>query len=73
MPYINNQYHQFKDKGVQVLSVDSSESELAVNQLGKFIVDVYKKRDQCLKTLHCSLFLCLFLLVAILTINHEYT
>ncbi|MGG3470833.1 thiol-disulfide oxidoreductase ResA [Neobacillus pocheonensis] len=32
MPYINNQYQQFKDKGVQVLSVDIQESELAVNQ-----------------------------------------
>jgi peroxiredoxin len=32
MPYINNQYHQFKDNGVQVLSVDIQESELAVNQ-----------------------------------------
>jgi len=32
MPYINNQYQQFKDKGVQVLSVDIQESELAVQQ-----------------------------------------
>ena len=32
MPYINNQYQQFKDKGVQVLAVDISESNLAVNQ-----------------------------------------
>jgi peroxiredoxin len=32
MPYINNQYNQFKDKGVQVLAVDVSESELVVNQ-----------------------------------------
>jgi peroxiredoxin len=32
MPYINNQYEQFKDKGVQVLSVDIQEPELAVNQ-----------------------------------------
>lgn len=32
MPYINNQYHQFKDKGVQVLSVDINESDIAVNQ-----------------------------------------
>jgi peroxiredoxin len=32
MPYINNQYHQYKDKGVQVLTVDIQESELAVNQ-----------------------------------------
>jgi hypothetical protein len=46
---------------------------IAVNQLGKLIVDVDKKRDQCIKTLHCSLFLCLFILIAILTNNHEYT
>lgn len=32
MPYINNQYNQFKDKGVQVLSVDVKESELAVKK-----------------------------------------
>lgn len=32
MPYINNQYHQFKDKGVQVLAVDINESNLVVNQ-----------------------------------------
>ncbi|MEH7075648.1 thiol-disulfide oxidoreductase ResA [Neobacillus drentensis] len=32
MPYINNQYHQYKEKGVQVLTVDIQESELAVNQ-----------------------------------------
>jgi len=32
MPYINNQYHQYKDNGVQVLSVDIQEPELAVNQ-----------------------------------------
>lgn len=31
-PYINNQYHQFKDQGVQVLAVNISESELAVNK-----------------------------------------
>ncbi|WP_066312751.1 thiol-disulfide oxidoreductase ResA [Bacillus sp. FJAT-29814] len=35
MPYINNQYHQFKDKGVKVLSVDIQESELAVNQFAE--------------------------------------
>lgn len=35
MPYINNQYNQFKDKGVQVLSVDIQESELAVNQFAE--------------------------------------
>lgn len=32
MPYINNQYHQFKDKGVQVLAVDVGESKLAVSK-----------------------------------------
>lgn len=32
MPYINNQYHQFRDKGVQVLAVDIQESPLAVNE-----------------------------------------
>ncbi|MBI0576198.1 thiol-disulfide oxidoreductase ResA [Neobacillus cucumis] len=32
MPYINNQYQQFKDKGVQVLAVDINESNIAVNQ-----------------------------------------
>ncbi len=32
MPYINNQYHQFNDQGVQVLAVDINESNLAVNQ-----------------------------------------
>jgi peroxiredoxin len=32
MPYINNQYQQFKDKGIQVLAVDIDESNLAVNQ-----------------------------------------
>jgi peroxiredoxin len=32
MPYMNNQYHQFKDSGVQILAVNISESELAVNQ-----------------------------------------
>jgi peroxiredoxin len=30
MPYINNQYHYFKDKGVQVLAVNIGESDLAV-------------------------------------------
>jgi peroxiredoxin len=33
MPYINNQYHQFKDQGVQVLTVNVGESKLSV---GKF-------------------------------------
>jgi peroxiredoxin len=32
MPYINNQYHQFKEKGVQVLAVNVGESDLAVSQ-----------------------------------------
>ena len=31
MPYIDNQYKEFKDKGVAVLTVDVGESELAVN------------------------------------------
>lgn len=35
MPYINNQYNQFKDKGVQVLAVDINESNLAVNQFAE--------------------------------------
>ncbi|CRK83972.1 thiol-disulfide oxidoreductase ResA [Neobacillus massiliamazoniensis] len=35
MPYINNQYHQFKDKGVQVLAVDINESNIAVNQFAE--------------------------------------
>jgi peroxiredoxin len=35
MPYINNQYHQYKDKGVQVLTVDIQESELVVNQFAE--------------------------------------
>jgi peroxiredoxin len=35
MPYINNQYHQYKDNGVQVLSVDINESNLAVNQFAE--------------------------------------
>lgn len=33
MPYINNQYKQYKNQGVQVLAVNVGESELAV---GKF-------------------------------------
>jgi peroxiredoxin len=32
MPYIENQYQQFKDQGVQVLAIDSGETELAVNR-----------------------------------------
>ncbi|MFC4800643.1 thiol-disulfide oxidoreductase ResA [Neobacillus sp. GCM10023253] len=35
MPYINNQYQQYKDKGVQVLSIDIQESELQVNQFAE--------------------------------------
>ena len=31
MPYIDNQYQEFKDKGVTVLTVDVGESELVVN------------------------------------------
>lgn len=31
MPYIDNSYHHFKDKGVKVLTVDVGETELAVN------------------------------------------
>jgi peroxiredoxin len=32
MPYINNQYKQYKDQGVQVLAVDIGESEFAVKK-----------------------------------------
>ncbi|MEH7176727.1 thiol-disulfide oxidoreductase ResA [Neobacillus vireti] len=35
MPYINNQYNHFKDSGVQVLAVNVSESELAVNHFAE--------------------------------------
>jgi peroxiredoxin len=31
MPYIDNQYQYFKDKGVKVLTIDVGESELVVN------------------------------------------
>jgi peroxiredoxin len=34
-PYIDNQYKQFKDNGVQVLAVDVGETEFAVNQFVK--------------------------------------
>ncbi len=34
-PYIDNQYKQFKDNGVQVLAVDVGESEFAVNKFVK--------------------------------------
>lgn len=32
MPYIENQYQQFKDQGVQVLAIDSGETDLVVNR-----------------------------------------
>ncbi|MBU8879160.1 thiol-disulfide oxidoreductase ResA [Bacillus sp. FJAT-29790] len=32
MPYMNNQYNQFKDKGVTILAVNVGESELAVQK-----------------------------------------
>lgn len=32
MPFINHQYKQYKDKGVQVLTVDVGESDLAVSK-----------------------------------------
>ncbi|MBN6888373.1 peroxiredoxin [Cytobacillus horneckiae] len=32
MPYINNQYKQFKDQGVQTIAVNISESKLVVNK-----------------------------------------
>jgi peroxiredoxin len=35
MPYINNQYNQFKDKGVQVLAVNVGESNVAVSQFAQ--------------------------------------
>lgn len=35
MPYMENQYHQFKDKGVQVLAVNVGESEFAVNKFAE--------------------------------------
>ncbi|WML47660.1 thiol-disulfide oxidoreductase ResA [Neobacillus sp. PS3-34] len=35
MPFINNQYHQFKDKGVEVLAVDIKESNLAVTKFAE--------------------------------------
>jgi peroxiredoxin len=35
MPYINNQYHQFKDQGVQVLAVNVGESKLAVEKFAE--------------------------------------
>jgi peroxiredoxin len=31
-PYVDSQYNQFKDQGVQVLAVDVGETEFAVNQ-----------------------------------------
>ncbi|MDP4086717.1 MAG: thiol-disulfide oxidoreductase ResA [Bacillota bacterium] len=35
MPYINNQYQKFKDKGVQVLAVNISESNVAVENFAE--------------------------------------
>lgn len=35
MPYINNQYQQFKNKGVQVLAVNVGESNLAVTKFAQ--------------------------------------
>ncbi|WP_251555071.1 thiol-disulfide oxidoreductase ResA [Neobacillus muris] len=35
MPYINNQYNQFKNKGVQVIAVNIAETELAVNDFAE--------------------------------------
>ncbi len=35
MPYINNQYQQFRDKGVQVLAVNVGESDLAVSKFAE--------------------------------------
>lgn len=32
MPYMNNQYKQYKDKGVQILAVNIGESDLAVKK-----------------------------------------
>lgn len=32
MPYMNNQYKQYRDKGVQILAVNVGESDLAVKQ-----------------------------------------
>ncbi len=35
MPYMNNQYEQFKDEGVQVLAVNVGETDLAVNKFSE--------------------------------------
>ncbi|MGJ7919937.1 thiol-disulfide oxidoreductase ResA [Neobacillus sp. LXY-4] len=35
MPYINHQYQQFKDQGVQVLAVNVGESDLAVKKFAE--------------------------------------
>ncbi|KAF0816963.1 MULTISPECIES: thiol-disulfide oxidoreductase ResA [unclassified Cytobacillus] len=35
MPYMNNQYKQFKDEGVQVLAVNVGETDLAVNKFSE--------------------------------------
>lgn len=35
MPYMNNQYQQFKDQGVQTLAVNVGDSELSVNKFAE--------------------------------------
>jgi peroxiredoxin len=35
MPYMNNQYNHFKDKGVQILAVNIGESDLAVSKFAE--------------------------------------
>ncbi|WP_019242079.1 MULTISPECIES: thiol-disulfide oxidoreductase ResA [Bacillus] len=50
MPYINNQYNEYKDKGVQVLAVNIGETELAVknfaNKYGlEFPIVLDKKKE----------------------------
>lgn len=35
MPYINQQYHIFKNKGVQVLAVNVGESDIAINKFAQ--------------------------------------
>ncbi|YCA42731.1 thiol-disulfide oxidoreductase ResA [Bacillus sp. JZ8] len=35
MPVMQNQYEQFKDKGVEILAVNADETELAVNRFSK--------------------------------------
>ena len=41
-PYIDNQYKQFKDQGVQVLAVDVGETEFAVNNLLSDIISPFQ-------------------------------